>query len=76
MSEKKCGSHVELAANKAARITRCACGTLHVHLHAQGLSLRLDESSLRHVANAMSGALRLVDMADAAAQRPTDETIN
>jgi len=75
-AHKKCGPHVELTSNPAARITRCACGTVHVHLHAQGMSLRLDADGLRHIANALSGASRLVDMVDAPRPPAGDETVN
>jgi hypothetical protein len=62
---KPCGPHVELASNAAARITRCACGTIHVHLHAQGISMRLPgDEALRHIANALSAASRVVDHAE------------
>lgn len=69
---KKCGPHVELASNEAARVTRCGCGVVHVHLHAQGMSLRVDATHLRHVANALGAASRLVDIADTAGSAPTE----
>jgi hypothetical protein len=43
---------------------RCPCGTIHVHLHANGVSLRMNTDSLRHVANALSAASRVVDVVD------------
>jgi hypothetical protein len=65
-SKKSCGPHVELTSNPAVRVTRCACGTLHVHLKASGVSLQLEEEQLRHVSNGLAGAARLLDAAEAA----------
>ena len=75
-AHKKCGPHVELTSNPAARVTRCACGVVHVHLHAQGISLSLDADGLRHIANALSGASRLVDTVDAPRPPAGDESVN
>ena len=65
---KKCGPHVELTSNDAARVTRCTCGAVHVTLHTNGLSFVLPPDKLRHVANALSGAMRLVDLTDKAGE--------
>lgn len=66
MSPKQsCGPHVELTSNPAVRVTRCSCGTVHVHLKASGVSLQIDETQLRHVANGLAGATRLLDAAEA-----------
>jgi hypothetical protein len=60
--KRPCGPHVELASNATTRITRCGCGTIHVHLNAHGISLRLpDGDALRHVANAFSAASNVLD---------------
>ena len=75
-THKKCGPHVELTSNAAARVTRCACGVVHVHLHAQGMSMRLDPEALRHIANALAGASRLVDMVDAPHPPAGDQSVN
>lgn len=64
-SKQPCGPHVELTSNPGVRVTRCACGAVHVHLKASGVSLQLDETQLRHVANGLSGATRLLDAAEA-----------
>ncbi|MGZ3419892.1 MAG: hypothetical protein ACXVEF_11770 [Polyangiales bacterium] len=61
---KKCGPHVELVANQAARITRCTCGTLHLQLNGNGITVRLPPDGIRHVANALSAAVRLMDLTD------------
>lgn len=75
MSGKRCGPHVELSTNDAARVTRCTCGTVHVHLNAQGLTVRLAPEQLRHVSNALSAAQRLIDLTDQAGAAPA-ETVN
>lgn len=67
----KCGPHVELVSNDAVRVMRCTCGTVHVHVHANGVSLRMNTDSLRHLANALGAASRLVDMVDGAST-PSD----
>lgn len=76
--KKPCGPHVELAANAAARITRCACGVIHVHLHGHGISLRLPEGeALRHIANALGAASRVVDHAETPPlTNQGDDTVN
>ena len=75
MSSKRCGQHIELSSNDQARITRCTCGTIHVHLHAQGLTLRMAPEHFRHVSNAVTAAQRLIDVTDQAGPAPTD-TVN
>jgi hypothetical protein len=75
MSSKRCGQHIELSSNDQARVTRCTCGTIHVHLHAQGLTLRMNPEQFRHTSNAVSAAQRLIDLTDQAGAAPTD-TIN
>jgi len=75
--KKPCGAHVELVSSPAARVTRCACGTVHVHLHTHGISMRLDADALRNVSNALTAAVRVIDLAEAPpVKTPRDETIN
>ncbi len=69
---KKCGQHVELTSNDQARVTRCPCGTIHVHLHGNGVTLKLAEGQFRHVSNALAAAVRLVDLTDDAGSAPKD----
>ncbi len=64
-SKPACGPHVELTSNPTVRVTRCTCGTVHVHLKATGVSFQIDEAQLRHLANGLSGAARLLDAAEA-----------
>ena len=58
---KRCGPHAELSATPGARVTRCPCGTVHVQLMRNGISLRIKDDDLRHVANALAAAARVVD---------------
>ncbi|GAC1542994.1 MAG: hypothetical protein NVS3B10_07290 [Polyangiales bacterium] len=75
--KKPCGPHVELASNPAARVMRCACGTVHVHLHAQGVSLRLPPDVLRAVANALAAAANVVDVGEVPPLTTAgDDTVN
>jgi hypothetical protein len=64
MERKACGRHVQLAANEAAKITQCPCGTVHVHLAANGLTLRFSEENLKNVTRAFMTALDKVEEAE------------
>lgn len=72
MSGKKCGPHVELSSNDAARVTRCTCGTIHVHFNANGLTVRFAPDQFRHIANSIGAAQRLIDLTDKAGEAPAD----
>lgn len=61
MQRKPCGRHVTLASNDAAKVTQCPCGTVHLHLAASGVSLRLNEEQLKNVTRAMMTALDKVE---------------
>ncbi|MFI5301864.1 MAG: hypothetical protein ACHREM_27560 [Polyangiales bacterium] len=58
---RRCGLHLAVASSPVARITRCACGTLHVHLVRQRLTLKMQLEELRHLGNALSAAARVID---------------
>ena len=62
MDERKvrasCGTHVELARTGGVRITRCACGTLHLHVARSGVTLQIGEDSLADLAAATAEAAR------------------
>lgn len=53
---------------------RCPCGQVHVHLLAQGITLRTDTEGLRHLGNALSAASRLLDVVEAPSAG--DATVN
>jgi hypothetical protein len=75
-SKKSCGPHVELSSTPHARITRCPCGTVHLHLSNQGLTLRIDDDALRGVGDAFGAALRLLDGARDEAVATPDGVVN
>ena len=49
----RCGTHTELAKTEGARITRCACGTIHLHLSRSGVSVQLPADAFLEVAAAV-----------------------
>ena len=57
MPSKPCGQHTELTNTDAVRVTRCTCGTVHVTLHANGVTVRLSADQLRAVAKGLDGVL-------------------
>jgi hypothetical protein len=58
MSEKKpCGPHVVLAQNDGAKISRCACGTVHVHFARVGVTVQVTDGQLAELARAVSAAM-------------------
>ncbi len=68
MAQRKgCGKHVELAANESARITQCPCGTVHLTLAQNGITIRLSGDALRNVTRGLMTALDKVDEAAVAA---------
>ncbi len=54
--KKRCGAHTELAKNAASRITRCACGQVHVHVMSNGVTLQLSAENFGLMGAAMSEA--------------------
>lgn len=60
-SKTACGKHTELASNEAVRITQCPCGTVHVTLAANGITLRLAEGALKNVTRGLMTALDKVE---------------
>jgi len=74
--KRACGPHVELVSNPAARITRCACGTVHLSIERNGVTVKLDAESLRHLANAVSAASRVVDVGMSPPPPPADSTFH
>lgn len=60
-SEKACGTHTELVSNKQVRVTRCACGTVHVSLHSSGITIRMPEDAFRNATAGMKIALDMLD---------------
>lgn len=63
---KPCGRHSELVVNDAVRVTRCGCGMVHVHFLATGVSMRMNEDTMRLATAAMMTATDKVDELDPA----------
>jgi hypothetical protein len=54
--KRACGAQTELVKNDAARVTRCGCGTIHLHLQKSGVSLQLPEDTFLQVLAALNQA--------------------
>ena len=57
MTRRPCGNHATLAENDGARISRCACGMLHVLVKASGVTLQLNHERFHEVGLAVMGAI-------------------
>lgn len=53
---KRCGTHTELSSSPAAKITRCACGAVHVHITRSGVSLQLSAEHFAEISATVAGA--------------------
>lgn len=48
MADKRpCGKHLELVTNDSVKITQCPCGTVHVTFAASGVTLRMNEATMK-----------------------------
>ncbi len=56
-----CGQHEELARTTDFRLTRCACGTVHLHVVKGGVTLQLTDTMLAELVNVASAAHRKVE---------------
>ncbi|MBL9028445.1 MAG: hypothetical protein JNL21_40010 [Myxococcales bacterium] len=62
MSDRKaCGPHAVLGSNPSVRITQCPCGTVHVTFVSNGVTLRINEDSLRGITHGLMAALDKVE---------------
>ncbi len=62
MADKKpCGEHTELSSNSAVRITRCTCGTVHVTMHQNGVTVRMSPDALRNTWAGLKAAIDRMD---------------
>jgi hypothetical protein len=76
-SRTACGPRTELAKNDGVRITRCSCGTIHLHIARSGVTLQLTEEGFAELARASNEALRDVESAgDSDAGPPQSRCIN
>ncbi len=58
-----CGRHEELARTTDFRVTRCPCGTVHLHVVKGGVTLQLSDTMLAELVNAATAAQRKVEAA-------------
>ena len=56
-----CGPPVDVAKNDGARIARCPCGTVHVHMLRSGVSVQLAADAFAEVAEAITFAHRALE---------------
>jgi len=63
-STRPCGNHEELAKTAGFRISRCACGTVHLHVVKSGVTLQLSETSLAELVNVATAAQRKADASE------------
>jgi hypothetical protein len=62
--DNRCGNHEELAKTAGFRISRCACGTVHLHVVKSGVTLQLSATSLAELVNAATVAHRKTEAAE------------
>lgn len=58
---KPCGPHAEIVRTEAVRITQCPCGTIHVTLSQNGITLQLSPDNFHHVAQTLALAANTLD---------------
>ena len=56
-----CGPHEELSKTTAFRLTRCNCGTVHLHFLKGGVTVQLTDTTLAELVNAATAAQRKVE---------------
>ncbi len=66
-----CGQHEELARTTDFRLTRCACGTVHLHVVKGGVTLQLTDTMLAELVNVSAAAYRKVEAVTADPARHT-----
>jgi hypothetical protein len=69
---KTCGQHTEIASNNAVRVTRCTCGTVHVTLLGNGVTVRMPAEAFRTAAAGLQAAIDRIDEEESS----TGATIN
>ena len=60
-TKSPCGPHTELTSNDAVRVTRCACGTVHITLLSSGVTVRMSAEIFRNVASGLTAATEQLD---------------
>ncbi len=64
-----CGQHDELARTTDFRVTRCTCGTVHLHIAKRGVTVQLTDTMLAELVNVASAAQRKVEALEETAVR-------
>jgi hypothetical protein len=73
-SREACGARTELAKNENVRITRCACGAIHLHFARTGVSLQLSEEAFRDLTAASNEGLRDLEVSGQERSRSVPDT--
>ena len=60
-AKNSCGPHTELMSNNAVRVTRCACGTVHVTFLTSGVTVRMAADVFRSVTSGLLAATERMD---------------
>jgi hypothetical protein len=74
--DSACGSHSELARTTAYRITRCACGMVHLHFARLGVTVQVPADGVAELLNAVSIASRKIEASSANLDSPPNPTVN
>lgn len=72
MSESKtsCGPHTEIVKTDGVRVTRCPCGTLHVTMVKNGITLQLAPEYFAEIAQALALTRTVLSGQNPAHDRP------
>jgi hypothetical protein len=71
-----CGKHKALSDNPGARVTQCACGTVHVLVKQSGVSVQLSEERFQQLGLAVMGAVSALGSKTAATPTSPPRIIN
>lgn len=58
---KPCGPHTEIVKTETVRVTQCPCGTIHVTLSQNGITLQMSPDNFHHVAQTLALAANTLD---------------
>src|SRR5262249_4416791 len=60
-TKSSCGPHTDLSSTDSTRVTRCACGVVHITLLASGVTVRLNSDTFRSVVSSLTAATERLD---------------
>lgn len=60
-SSGKCGPHTDLVSNNTVRVSRCACGTVHLTLLTSGVTVRMSTEAFKAAAAGIKAAAERFD---------------